>query len=104
MSSSVASWSVVGRPVVASSGKSAGKPLTNCWFCHLGTYLLTQLWNRAPCSPGSTTVAPSSRSLSIAALVMSMLCVSTTLNSALSMYSRITPIRMPANDAFDAVS
>ena len=41
-------------------GKPAGNWGTNCWFSHFGTYWSTQLWNSAPCAPGSTIVAPSS--------------------------------------------
>jgi hypothetical protein len=42
MSSSVLMWSAAGAPV-PSTGNWAANCRTNCWFCHLGTYLSTQL-------------------------------------------------------------
>ena len=65
----------------------------NCWFCHFGTKRSTQLWNSAPCVPGSTIVAPSSRMRSIALSTRSIDSSSAIVNSDLSMYSRMTPMR-----------
>ena len=42
MFSSVVMWSPTGAPA-ASRGNSAGNWAMNCWFCHFGTYLSTQL-------------------------------------------------------------
>ena len=93
MSSSVVVWSPTGAPA-ASNGNSGGESPHELLVLPLRHPRdRRSSWKSAPVGPGSTIVAPSCFSRTIALSIRSMLSASAIVKRSLSMYSRTTPIR-----------